>query len=129
VITTSRHTKSWFASLRRDGGLFVALATLLLVLSGFQPTSVASASGLVICTSDGAAHVPLQPLDHKDCAHCLASSACGGLSITGKLLPSGGLELASRGFSTPVTPLARSVASEPTLAGGPPGIRAPPFSA
>ena len=129
-----RRSQSWFKRLRRDGGLFALVCTLILLGNLLQPVAAAHAAGAgdawTICTTHGLAKAAM-PGDadggsghSHDC--CIAGNHCGGLSAP-KLLVS-----AEPAFAPPAA-LAESLpgaqpAVEPSglPADPPPAIRAPP---
>ena len=68
---------TWFAMLRRDGVLFAAVATLLLILNAV-PAPHMQARATVICTLDGPAYDQTNPTAGPECPVCLISASCLG---------------------------------------------------
>ncbi|WP_127520253.1 hypothetical protein [Mesorhizobium sp. Z1-4] len=125
----SRRT-SWFESLRREGGLFAALAVLLTVLNALQPLGAAQAAGqdFVICTLAGAAGDEGEPRGMPEgCPACIGVHHCTGAAAFKAALAS------EPAFAPPAAVAEARLSAEfglippGTAAGPPPAIRAPPF--
>lgn len=132
VDITGRMT-GWFATLRRDGRLFAALAVLLLVVQALQPLAAAAAmrgtGAFVICTSVGmqAQSDTDGTVRHEGCSSCIAGHC-------GHALPQAELDRQIvwwRPQPTRSAPAPKLADTPHPLreAAPPPGIRAPPFVA
>lgn len=134
MSTGSRQT--WFATLRRDSGLFAVAGALVMLLNIVQPLLAAQASDAghwVICTVYG----PEKPIEASDlpaamsdkCPICLAGNACAGAPAYKAALSS------DPAFPAPAALTAAPLHVEergpvtPGPTGPPPAIRAPPLSA
>ena len=122
--------RSWFASLRRDGKLFAAVAGLALVFAMLQPIVPAQAAvadtGVICSTHAHGAGNDGVPGDHRDCPCCVFGHVCGGLPLLAKALTAH-----TPAFAPPTAVRhAPAVLSSPVavqrIASSPPGIRAPP---
>lgn len=123
--------QSWFATLRRDRGLFAFVAIFALALAILQPAVPAAAAtdGFVICS----AHAPSgaagkeTPARHDECPCCTLGHLCSGLAPLAKLIVASAPAFAPMEGLTPLRPAG---SGEAVLAEGaaalPPGIRAPP---
>ena len=123
---------TWFATLRRDGRLFAALALALFAIQALQPLVAARASEatgtLVICTSIGADPAADGGIVwHEGCSHCIAG-ACG-MSAPAQAATDWSAAF-DPAFSHRRPLWSRLDAGERPLplVEGPPGIRAPPFN-
>ncbi len=124
------HPQSWFASLRRDGRAFVALAALILVFAGFHGGSVAAAAQThLICAGDSGKTAPLKLPGRQDCLHCIGNAACG-FKIFAKALPGGAILFSRPSHREVVLSFALRLLVLPHAAAQPPGsIRGPPITA
>lgn len=132
---STEHGPAWFATLRRDRGLFALVGCLLLVLNLLQPLVAAQAGAgghLVICTLSGAqaqdAASGLPSTMPENCPICLAGVACPGAPAYKAALAAEPAFPAPAALTAPV--LAEAEPGFVRLAlGPPPPIRAPPLSA
>jgi hypothetical protein len=122
---------SWFATLRRDRGLFAVVGAFALLLSLLLPLAAAQNAAyqdlLVLCSTH-AEPTQQQPATGPDCPLCPAGHLCG---LAGFLAAPA--QIPALALSVPATNepwRKRADAPLPGSSGGaPPSIRAPPLSA
>ncbi|WEX08449.1 hypothetical protein [Chelativorans sp. AA-79] len=124
---------SWFATLRRDRGLFALVSALAILLGLLQPIAAAQNARfndlLVICNTSAS---PAAPADHgkrtPDCPLCPTGHLCGTKAAPAvpaqipALVPLA--VLPGQRLSGPATAALPGLSDE-----APPSIRAPPLSA
>lgn len=123
---------TWFATLRRDRGVFALLAVILILVQSVQPLAAAGAQNLggmpVICTAmaadDGAAQ-PGAPLRHESCAKCIAG-ACGFAPLAKALTPGLPAWAQPAMVALPAWRLDPPIVAFRDISGRSPAIRAPP---
>nr|WP_265516776.1 hypothetical protein [Nitratireductor luteus] len=129
-MSKARRQPGWFATLRRDRGLFTALAVLLLFVGALQPLSAANAArfaGLdILCNPLNAADKPQQSRGEPECPLCPTGHLCA-MSVAMDARADATMPVVDRpGVRLPSPARGHAVAA--SSAGAPPSIRGPPPS-
>lgn len=132
---TRTRPSTWFASLRRDRGLFALVGCLVMLLNVLQPVVAQAEDGRwTICTIYGAEKPvggdDLPSVWPDECPICIAGNHCASAPPAAKALLA--FEPAFPAPASLPAPLVRresAVMATPGLGAPPPDIRGPPVSA